>query len=374
MKNKYLNELKEYLIDKDVKNEEINDILNDYESLIIEGLNEGLSIEVIIKRLGKPKEIYISLKDDLVYEKHYSNKITSLSVFIVLILFILSGMLFNLWTYNWLLFLLIPITSIITTNKWPYMVTSLSPFIATIIFFIFGMLYNIWHPLWLIFLLIPISAILTSKDSKNKLLGLSPFIATIVYISLGYINSNYYLYFWPIFLLIPIIGTSVIENKKVRIITLSLLLLSTLGYLFISFKTNNFAYPLFVFTIPIAYSIYTKEIEVHINLNFFKNKVLSFLLLLNVIIYLLFSLLVKDSWGYSWTILMFIPMLFIYSEQKFNHLVAYTPFLSLILFYLVGYFVNNGFKYSWLFFFLIPITAILFEKDSAVIKKETNKE
>src|SRR5690625_4448238 len=137
MKNKYLNEIKEYLIDKEMKNEKINDILKDYESLIIEELNEGLSIEVIIKRLRKPKEIYISLKDDLVYEKYYSNKITSLSVFIILILFILSGMLFNLWTYNWLLFLLFPITSILTTNKCTYMDTSLPPYIATIIFFIF---------------------------------------------------------------------------------------------------------------------------------------------------------------------------------------------------------------------------------------------
>lgn len=360
MKVKYLNELKDILVKKNVKISDINQIVSDYKELYEDGLEQGLSDQEIINKLGSPSFVYSLLKDDVSYRKNKSSKngdwITGITVFIAIILFMVSGLVFDMWKYGWLFFLLIPITAIINNTNKKEMLPGLSIFIALIIFFILGFTLNLWHPGWLIFTIIPISGILTNTKTKDKIMGLLVFLTIIVYFSISYLKNSFYLYGWPIFLLIPLVGTIYIENKKIRIGAIITLLFSIIFYYVLSFYFNNWGYPLFLFVIPFGYGVITNQIQIE-GIGF-KNNYGLFFAILVLIIYILVSLATK-SWHLTWLILLLIPMIGIYTTTKFKFIVAYMPFISLIIFFLVGFLIEGGFTYSWMAFFLIPITAIL---------------
>lgn len=363
MKNKFLNELKEILNDKFVKKEDIKQVLEDYEELFNEANNEGISDKDFIEKIGTPKDIYNSLKNDLNYEITYSNKIIGVSVFIAIIAFMLTGFLLNIWAYNWMIFLLIPITATITNNNKKEMIPGLSVFLSIILFYTFGRLFSLWHPLWLIFLSIPITSILVNSKKENVLLQVSPFVALIIYITLTYFDSSLYIYLWPIFLITPIIGAFIIKNKFRKYMTVFLIILSIILYYLLSFIFNTFSYTLLVFIIPILYAIIIKEIEINVDIKILNNKLLLITIFTVIALFLLTGLLIPNAWTYNWLLILIIPVAIIYNESKFENLVHYTPFISITLFYLFGMLINNGFRLSWLFFFLIPITAILTEKD-----------
>lgn len=75
----------------------------------------------------------------------------------VVIAFLLTGFLLNLWYINWILFLLIPcwygmIDAIKKRrpDKFPY------PVLVTAVYLVMGFMWELWHPGWVVFLTIPI--------------------------------------------------------------------------------------------------------------------------------------------------------------------------------------------------------------------------
>ena len=86
---------------------------------------------------------------------------------VVLIAFLLTGFLCNLWYINWVLFLLIPcwyglLAAIKScrTDKFPY------PVFVAMVYIVMGFLGELWHPGWVVFLTIPVYYWLA--DSINK--------------------------------------------------------------------------------------------------------------------------------------------------------------------------------------------------------------
>ena len=75
----------------------------------------------------------------------------------VVIAFLLTGFLLNLWYINWILFLLIPcwygmVDAIKKRrpDKFPY------PVLIAAVYLVMGFLWDLWHPGWVVFLTVPI--------------------------------------------------------------------------------------------------------------------------------------------------------------------------------------------------------------------------
>lgn len=359
MKNKYLDDLREFLKIKYVSNLEIESIIDEYSILYDEAIESGLTDEEIISKLGSPIDIYESLKEDLNKEIKFESKATGLMVFVSIILFFVVGQAFKLWNYSWLFFFLIPLTAVLSGKKSRSKLPAVLVFVVTPLFYVLGRAYNLWHPAWLLFLLIPLAGVLNIKNEKEKLVGMMPFITVIVYFIISYVYNDFYLYGWPIFLLIPLVGCIYIENKIGQIIMASTLLLSTVIYYLLAFLFGLWSWPLLIFIVPIAYAIYAKYINIDFPL--FNNMYLATGLFSILITYLVVSLL-TTGWAWSWMILLLVPMLTVYGKHKFTNIIEYMPFISLILFYSFGYFIEGGWVYSWLFFLLIPMVSIVFPK------------
>lgn len=367
MKGNYLEDLKKYLERKNIDRLQINEIVIEYSILYDESKDEGFADEEIIKKLGTPKEIYYSLKEDLFKDASYvrRGKVTGLMVFISLILFFVVGNAFDLWHYSWLFFFLIPLSTLLTGKRRRINLPGTMVFLSLIAFFLLGMIGDLWHPGWLVFLLIPMAGILSSGAKGYKLVSLMPFLVTISYFVASSINSDFYLYGWPVFLLIPLIGSLYIEERLKRNLMFFSLVLSIVLYYTFSIIFSDWSWPLLFYLIPLSYGIYSKYIKVEIGIA--NNIFLSSLALIVLVGYLVVSLL-TGGWAWSWMILLLIPMIAIYGENKFTNIVEYTPFISVILFFSVGYFIDGGWVYSWLFFLMIPMAGILF--DTKVVKVE----
>ena len=74
-------------------------------------------------------------------------------------IFLLLGLIFNLWAVAWLVFLAIPVYAIQKEVKGDEKIVAISPFVSLTIFFILGYFFGLWAWSWMAFLLIPMIAI-----------------------------------------------------------------------------------------------------------------------------------------------------------------------------------------------------------------------
>lgn len=74
-----------------------------------------------------------------------------------IVVFLALGIFLNGWIYAWQIFLLIPVVSIVSFDKFRF--TSITPFVAVVLFFSIGYFFNAFHLSWLAFLIIPMAAI-----------------------------------------------------------------------------------------------------------------------------------------------------------------------------------------------------------------------
>ena len=308
MKNEYLDELKEILTNHDVSESDIKDILSDYEQMYEEGLDKDMSDHEIRSLLGEPKTVYEDLKDTLsfIVRKHGKNKFVALS-----------------------------------------------PFLAVITFLAIGLSTNIWHPTWLVFMLIPISGVLSSH-SKGMIVGLSPFVALITFMLVG-TYLGYWEYAWLAFLLVPILGFLFHPTKKNIFVFLSLIV-AIAFYVYMVYVYNEIRIGALGFILPILVSISFKKVTVEWNINKMGIST-SIFTIFYILVFLLIGFLVPNGWGFSWMILLLIPTTAVILSGHFRW-VAIMPFLATIIFFSLGYFFQL-FEYSWMAFFLIPITGIL---------------
>ncbi len=87
--------------------------------------------------------------------------------------FLLIGFLTNAWHVAWLVFLLIPVTAILSgllsgDKDIGGLITGMVAILATIAYMIMGFVFNLWHPGWLVFMIIPITAIIAGMFTDDK--------------------------------------------------------------------------------------------------------------------------------------------------------------------------------------------------------------
>jgi hypothetical protein len=319
MKNDYLEELRNILENHQVSDKDIDEILSDYTLLYDEGLNKDMSDKEIRNLLGEPKNVYEDLKDTLTYifTKRSSNKFVALT-----------------------------------------------PFLATIIFMVIGFTTQVWHPTWLVFLLIPISGVLSGKNKKNVFVGLTPFIALITFFLISYFTEEW-AFTWLVFLLIPISGLLVKRTFKSFMGLLSFAV-AIAFYLYMAIVHDQALLGLLGFILPIVVNI--NIVKFSIDTNYTKRGfTILFFILLYIAAFILVGIFVPNSWVYAWQILLLIPVTAIIISGQFRW-IAVMPFIATVIFFSTGYFFNM-FHISWLAFLLIPMVGILSEQKTVTVKK-----
>lgn len=178
MKEKYFIKLKESLkvaFDDD----NVETITNDYIELFEDYLTTGMDEEEVIAKLGDPNDIVKSIIDEnkSMFPSHSRKKV-------------------------------------VLPKRFGRKLIAAMPFLSLIIFLVLGFTLNAWHPGWLVFLMIPMSSIIFTPYKKGKIIALSPFVAVIIFILIGTYVTNGYKYAWTLFLLIPLFGVFFsVDNK-----------------------------------------------------------------------------------------------------------------------------------------------------------------
>ena len=95
----------------------------------------------------------------------------------VLIFFLLAGFLFNLWDTAWLMFLTIPIVSVLykASGEGQYdasktlsrLLKFYYPGIVATVYLNIGVIFHLWHPTWILFLTIPLFYIFKAQNKSN---------------------------------------------------------------------------------------------------------------------------------------------------------------------------------------------------------------
>lgn len=317
-KENYIEKLLYYMEERDFDQESIDEIIEDYSMMIDEALESDVEEENLENYLGDPREIIKNIRKTIVYKRVKNSKFVALSPFIALILFFTLGFGFSYWTYGWLVFLLVPISGILSSRKQGPLkfIIDIVPILAIVVFLSIGLTSDIWHPTWLVFLLIPAVSIL-DKKSQFKVL--------------------YFLFF------------------------LGLIGLYLLSFFFFPFNLN-WAILLLLFIPAFRSSMFTFTIN---GARAKSTENSMFLLLVFVTITYLILGSTYGIWHPLWLIFLLIPIGAIFlSNIKLKQkqpLVAYMPFIAVILFILAGE-IFGGYRWSWLFFLIIPMTAIIKEK------------
>lgn len=375
MKELYLEELKGLLGQYETSEEEINDILADYEEMIDEALDRGMSEKEIIDMIGTPKKVARNLSDSFSirfnvgdefkkYKKSSKdNRIVALMPFLSVIAFMILGFGFDLWHPGWMVFFSIPISAILVNafDKRSSGLVSLSPFIAVVTYLILGFGFNLWHPGWLVFLIIPVFGILTGSKKMSflsLLLSLSPFIAVTFFIIWTYLYGDAE-YAWLVFLIIPLLGGFHYESPYKRVVFSIVLLAAAAAYVYFMSQTTYGFRSLLVFLVPLGAAVLFGD-DPNISFRISKKDGPMWIVsILCVIVYVVLGVLFPETWAYMWLIFLLIPMFAIvkYGGEK-NKLTALMPFIATISFFIIGFFLN-GWAYAWIAYLLIPMIAII---------------
>jgi uncharacterized membrane protein len=362
MKTNYLRKLRVELEEFQARQSEIDDIINDYSQLYDDAKSTGKTDDEVIEMLGDPKQIAYDLLDTLKLkkEKGVKNKIIALTPFLSVIIFMVLGVVYDLWHPGWLVFLMIPITAILFTTRLKDGIIALTPFISVVVYMILGFGFQLWHPGWLIFFLIPVTAILLSTRFTEIPVALSPFVAVILFILMG----TYYDLWnpgWLVFLLIPMLG--ILHGKhlgKIIIFELSFVI-AIAFYLYMGYIYGSWTYGALGFMLPVVVGIAFGEITITGWDGFTGKHGKKALIMFSTIILCIAAFLtlgfVLSGWGWAWQVFLAIPVMGIVISGKFKF-TAISPFVAVVLFFSIGYFFN-AFQLSWLAFLIIPMSGII---------------
>lgn len=371
MKQQYMDELKQLLNQYDMDQSEKDEIINDYQEMYDNYADFGMQEEEIRDKLGKPSDIIFDLtegymrKSDIKAKQSNSrnDKIVAIMPFIAVIIFFVTGFVFDGWVYSWLAFLLIPVVAIIlNVDKSSETLIALSPFVAVVGYLLLGYLGNYWHPGWLIFLITPVIAIILEHKSGNiitLLTALSPFIALSVFF-LYFGERDMYVPGWLVFLAIPALG-ALHEKNVFRLLVWELFIFGgAAAYIYLG-ETNGYTeLSLLVFAPLVVFGVLQSDIK------FFEvPKQYRLVVLTSIAIYVALGLLSPvvgiSLWGWAWLVFFAIPVYAIHNEVDDNErIIAYSPFVATFIFFTLGYFFG-WWAFSWIAFLLIPMIAIIKE-------------
>ncbi len=105
--------------------------------------------------------------------KTFGGLVISLTALLATALFLVIGFTLQVWNPTWLVFLSIPLVSIIVdivTNRRDIVgkVTGVVSMLCVITFLLVGFLAHTWHPTWVIFFAIPISGTIAKMFRTGK--------------------------------------------------------------------------------------------------------------------------------------------------------------------------------------------------------------
>jgi len=329
-KNNFLAALREALQERGVSEKIIEDTIMEYGAMIDDAVEGGESIDSLIKRMGSPEKVAKALAKN---QKPPRNKFVAVTPFLATIAFFLIGVIYQAWHPGWLVFLAIPISGMLTSQRIQW--RGLLVFLILIVFVFIGWQTNLYNPLWSLFLLlIPFQ---NKHAPMNRPLDIIAKIYTVVAVAVYHL--------WVIVEMFTLGGT---QNPWDLVLPL-IILVPIIAYAFM----NG--------TISISFKLKISQQEKHLTL---MRVGLTVFITIN---YVILGVIVPGFWHPGWLIFLLIPVVFMLMGSKKFPLVAITPFIAVTLFILVGEYVNvpgqdTGYTLSWLFFLLIPITGILFGK------------
>ncbi len=362
MRKEFLTSLRKKLDEFEMREEEKEDILSDYEQMIQDGLSKGKSEEEVLEMLGAPERIVESLSHEYKRKKRMpaSEKVVALTPIVCTIAYIIMGVAANLWHPGWLVFLLVPVMAIVadTMNDGEkHIMTAISPFLAFIVFFLLGFSQGLWHPGWLVFFIIPVFAIVNSRRSMKCLAfltAMSPFVTLAAFFLIGH-QTGVYHPTWMVLLLVVLL--SILHEKKAleRYVLAATLIVSSGLYLTVGYVYDDWLLASASFLIFAVGLLMTGNRI--INFDFLDT---PFEKAVGVLSLLLFALVgyVFDLFAVSWLFLLMTPVVSILRKEKSKKFTAISPFLALTAFVIMGYF--GGYWHpGWLVFLIVPIVAIV---------------
>lgn len=360
-KDTYLTYLRDILDTLEISESEKQTIIEDYDSMIEDALQEGKKEEDIERIFGDRETIKDQLEETYSKKKtvRHTDKINGVMPFITLAIFVVLGVLFDAWHPGWMVFLLVPVTAIsldIVNSGKTGKVFLLIPAMSLFAYLILGLFYSLWHPGWLILTLGVMVPILMTKELTllQKLTAISPFIALNAFILIGYFTGTYSPT-WTVFLLVVAIG--LLNEKRVshRFLLEGLLLISIALYFVAGILLENWALALFSFLVFIIPAIFTGHI--HIKIHGFSTWIEKTTLIVSTILFFLWGYLF-DAWAVSWVVFLAVPSMSVILHAKGrDSLVPITVFLSVVVFYLIGHYTGQW-NLAWLAFLSIPVVAI----------------
>jgi uncharacterized membrane protein len=314
MKKEYLDHLKRKLEEFEADQADIRDILADYGQLYDDAISRGMDDDGVLDLLGNPDDVAHELLETLRLKRpaQIRRKFIALMPFISVIVFMLLGLLGDLWHPGWLVFLVIPVAGILTGTSQKRSVVAIMPFISVVAFVFLG-LEGLWNPGWLVFLSIPMTAVLFSKDK----------VKTVVYETL--------------------------------------FIIAIVTYLWVGYTYGQWAYGALAFLLPVIYGVMTEDIvffadfpkdPVHRR----RAMIVILVSLLATVIFVITGMMF-GAWGYMWQVFLLIPVTGIIVSGHFR-VTAIAPFVATILFFSLGYFLD-AWAWAWLVFLLIPMAGII---------------
>ncbi|MFW6298109.1 MAG: hypothetical protein ACOC14_00385 [Bacillota bacterium] len=356
-----LSYLKDTLDCFDISEEEKASILEDYEARIDKTVEKGHQSSDFEKLLGDQKKIKKEL--EAIYPKKKTIKrtdaINRIMPFLTLGVFVLLGVFFDAWHPAWMVFLLIPLTTLLLDLVNAESVNTLNtllPVFSLILFFILGLFYSLWHPGWLSLTLGFMGVILISRSLTplQKMIALSPFVALNFFVLIGYF-TGVYVPTWTVFLLVVATGILNVKTFHHKWLLEGLLLLSLALYLLIGYWLQAWTLALFSFLLFIIPAIFTGHI--HVKIHGFATWVEKVTLLFSIVVFFLWGYFF-DAWGVAWVVFMTVPSMSVILHAKGrDSLVPISVFVAFLGFYLIGYY-SGQWHLAWLVFLIIPVVAI----------------
>ena len=152
-------------------------------------------------------------------QKNMAGLVTGLVALLATACFFILGFTTGGWHIVWVIFLAVPVTSLIMdfVSKRENKLDSLVGLVAVLAagaYFILGFAFHLWHPGWMVFLAIPVAGIIADivtkrKDISGSIVGIVAMVAVVVFFLLGFLLHIWYIA-WVVFLIIPI--TAIILN------------------------------------------------------------------------------------------------------------------------------------------------------------------
>lgn len=150
------------------------------------------------------------VSDIIVKDNDFSGSIIGLIAVLAAAAFFVLGFVYGKWHPGWLVFLVVPIAAIIIDairkKDVSGSIIGLIAVSAAAVFFILGIMFDIWSVSWLVFLAIPLAAIIIEISKKRDpyaIVGIVALFAVAAFMLMGTFLDLWYIA-WTVFMLIPI--------------------------------------------------------------------------------------------------------------------------------------------------------------------------